>query len=89
MRMVPIGSNIRMHGHQGVTLFERIKRIKRCGLIGGSVSLREGFEVSKDHAKPTVSFSPFIDQDESSELLLQHLPGCCHVPCNDDNSLNL
>jgi hypothetical protein len=24
--------------------FERIRRIKRCGLVGGSVSLGEGFE---------------------------------------------
>ena len=36
-----------MLGHQGVELFERIPRIKGCGLVGGNVSLGVGFEVSK------------------------------------------
>jgi hypothetical protein len=33
-----------MFSHQEVALFERIRRY---GLVGGSVSLRVGFEVSK------------------------------------------
>jgi hypothetical protein len=30
-----------------VTPFERIRRNRRCGLIGGSVSLKVGFKVSE------------------------------------------
>ena len=36
-----------MLSHQGVTLFERIRR---CGLVGGSVSLGVGSESLKPHA---------------------------------------
>jgi hypothetical protein len=35
-----------MLSHQGVELFDRIRRIRRCGLVGGNMSLRVGFEVS-------------------------------------------
>lgn len=41
MRMAPIGSSIRMLGHQGVELFGKIRRV-RCGLVGGSVLLQGG-----------------------------------------------
>lgn len=44
MRMAPTDSKICLLGHQGVALFENIRM---CGLIGGSVSLEVGFEVSK------------------------------------------
>jgi hypothetical protein len=40
-----------MLGHQGVALFERIRRLRRCGLVEGSLSLGVVFEVSKAHAK--------------------------------------
>jgi hypothetical protein len=33
-----------------VAVFERIRRIKRCGLVGGTMTLGMGFEVSKAHA---------------------------------------
>ena len=42
-------------------LFERIRRIGRCGLVGGSVSLEVGFEVSDALGKAT-SLSWSIDQ---------------------------
>jgi len=42
-----------MLGHQGMELFERIIRIRRCGLVGGSVSLEVDFEVSEAHERPT------------------------------------
>lgn len=55
----------------------------------GSVALLEevccwrvGFHVSKAHAKPRLS--------ACFQLLLQphvFLPGCCHIPCYDDNGL--
>jgi hypothetical protein len=40
-----------------VVLFEGIRKIKRYVLVGGSVSLGVGFEVSKAHAKPRMSLS--------------------------------
>jgi hypothetical protein len=43
-----------MLSDQRVALLERIKRIKRCGLADGTVSLGMGFEVSKAHAKPRI-----------------------------------
>lgn len=52
-----------MLSHQDVALFEQIKRIGRCGLVGGgNVSLGVGFEASKAHAKSRVSlFLLFAD----------------------------
>lgn len=50
--MTPIGSYIRMLSHLGIELFERLRRIRRCGLLGGSVSLEFGFKHSKPHARP-------------------------------------
>jgi hypothetical protein len=44
-----------MLSYQRVTLFERIRRIRRCDLVGRSVSLGVGFEVSKALTKPRVS----------------------------------
>jgi hypothetical protein len=44
-----------------VALFERIRRIRRCGLVGGSVSLRVGFEVSEAQAKPKETLP--VEQD--------------------------
>jgi hypothetical protein len=46
-----------MAGHQEVELFERIRRIRRCGLAGGSVSLGVGFEISKAQVRPSLSLS--------------------------------
>lgn len=43
-----------MLSHQGVELFERIRRISRCG---ENVSMQVGFEVSKAQAKLRVSLS--------------------------------
>jgi hypothetical protein len=40
--------------HQGVELFARIKRIRRHGLAGGSVSYGVGFNVLKAQARSTV-----------------------------------
>lgn len=35
--MAPIGSDIRMLSHQEVEFFERVRRVRRCTLVGGSV----------------------------------------------------
>ena len=39
-----------MFSHQGVELFERIRRIRKYGLIGGNVVSGSGFEVLKAQA---------------------------------------
>ena len=75
-----------MLSHQGVALFEKSKRIRRYGLVGGSVSLGVGVEVSKAHAKLRISAS---GSEWSSQLLLQCMPARCHALCCDDNGLNL
>ena len=51
--MSPVGSYIWMLSHQGVELFDG--RIGRYGLVGGSVSLVVGCEISKAHARPRLS----------------------------------
>jgi hypothetical protein len=53
--MFTIRSYIWMFSYLEVELFERIRKIRRHGLVG-SVSL-VGFEVSKAHAKPTLFLS--------------------------------
>ena len=45
-----------------MALFARIRRIKRGGLVGGSVSLGMDFEISKAHTKTRVSLSLPTDQ---------------------------
>lgn len=45
--------------HQRVALFGKIRRIRRCGLVGGCVSLGVGYEVSKAYARPRVSPSAY------------------------------
>jgi hypothetical protein len=50
--------------NQGVELFERIRRIRRYSLVGGSVSLQVGFKVSKAHARPILCLLAIhINQD--------------------------
>lgn len=46
IRMAPIGSHILMLSYQSVEVFERIRKVRRRGPAGGSVSLRVGLEVS-------------------------------------------
>jgi hypothetical protein len=53
-----------MLSHQGVALFERIRRIRRCGFVGEGV--RGSFGVSKAHASLRLS----TDQDTVLKLLL-------------------
>lgn len=37
-----------------ITEWHYLKRIMRCGLVGGSMSIGVGSKVSKVHAKPSV-----------------------------------
>ena len=59
-----------MLGHQGVTLFERIRK---CGLVGGSVSVRWVlFLVSEVQAKSRATSCCLQIQMYNSQLLLQY-----------------
>lgn len=77
----------------GSELFARIRKIKRCGLAGGILSLGVGFEVSKAHAsRPSVYLClsvyllpPTCGSGCSSQaLLLQHQACLSHAPCHED-----
>ena len=80
------GSYFLMLGHQEVELFERITRIRVCGLVGGFVSLEVGFEVSKDLGPVFLPYPPLADQDYSSQLLFPHhgYHPCYHVSHHDE-----
>jgi hypothetical protein len=43
-----------MLSQQETNLFERIRRIRRRGLVGKSISLGINFEISKAHARPSL-----------------------------------
>lgn len=45
-----------------MTLFEKIRRIRKFALVGGSVFTRDELEASKAHIKPGVSLSA-LNQD--------------------------
>lgn len=49
-----------MLSHQGVEVFERIRRIRKCVLVGVGVSLGVDFEVLKAHARPSLSLSQSV-----------------------------
>lgn len=59
--------------HQGVQLFGKIRKIK-CGLVGRRVSLEVGFEVSKAHDRPSVSFCLSIRMFSSTTRSVCMLP---------------
>ena len=88
IKMTPIGLCIGVLGHQGVALFERIRRYS---LIGGSMPLGMGFEVSKSPFQAQ-SFSLLLPVDLDVEFLATSLapclPGCYHSSLRD-NGLNL
>ena len=83
MRTAPIGSCICIWYCSPVgELLERIRRIRRGGLVGGSVSLRVGFEVSEVHARSSGSPSAACGSGCKvlSYCLAPFLPGHCHAP---------
>ena len=65
-------------------LSEKIRRLRMCGTVGGSMSLGLGFEVTKTYARPR------MDQDVALRyLLFQSLPACCHAPYYAKKELSL
>ena len=62
-----------MFSHQGGTLFERIKSIRSCDLVGESTSLRVGFEVS------CVAQSLKASQPKDQDTALSYCSGSTHV----------
>jgi hypothetical protein len=55
--------------HDRVALFKRIRRIEKYGLVGRSVSLELGFEVSRAPANPRVSLSLLMDHNEALDTV--------------------
>lgn len=56
----------------GSWLVECLGKIRKCGFLGGVVSLSADSEVSKAHTKPSLSLCfLLVNQDVSCRLLLQ------------------
>lgn len=71
-----------MLNHQEIALFERIRR---CGLVGASVPMGEGFDISRAQASQAQWLSLLVPADldvEPSSIL-------CACSPHDDNGLNL
>jgi hypothetical protein len=43
--------------HQGMELSESNRKIRRCGLVGGNMSMGVGFQVLKAHTRLSLSLS--------------------------------
>ena len=72
-----------MLGHQGVALPQKAKDVwpcwNKCGLVGGSMPLGLGFEVSKAQARPSGSLF-LLSMDPDAELSAGSLaPACLHA----------
>jgi glycine/D-amino acid oxidase-like deaminating enzyme len=66
-----------------VALLEEVRPCwRRCGLVGGGVSLGWTLRFPKSHARPIYPFPllPVIGSDVGSQLLLQRHP--CLPPCS-------
>lgn len=87
IRIVSIDSYIWMCSHQGVEMFEKIRRIRRCGLVGRRAW---GLEFPKPHQAQASLFACLtVGQDVcSSQLFVQH-HAYCHVTHHNENELNL
>jgi hypothetical protein len=64
----------------------------KCDLVGRSMSLEAGFEVSDAQAMPSVTL--FLlpanpDVELSATCVAPCLPVCYHASCHDNNGLNL
>lgn len=70
-------------------LINCLKRIKKCGLVGGSLSLGVGFKVSKAHSRPSSSlFLYLLPMDQDVKLSAVAPEPWLSVFCHDDNGLS-
>ena len=76
-----------MFSHQGVELFEKIRRIGRCSLVGGNMSLGVDFEVFKAHTRPRVFLSLPVDQNVALSYCSSARSSA--MPHQDRNGLSL
>ena len=81
-----------MFGYLVIRQWLSLTGIKRCGLVGGSMSLEADLDVSNAQARP--SFSIFLlPMDPNVELSTTSsapwLPVCHDAPCHDEKGLNL
>ena len=63
-------------------VFEIFRRIRGCSVVGRSMSLGVGFEVSKAHVSPMLSFSLFSDQDVALSYVSSTIFTCCCTFCH-------
>lgn len=68
-------------------MFQKGRLVRRRGIVGGAVSVRVGFEVSKAMAGPGLLLSA-CGSDWSSQLMLK-CRACCRGPRNNDNKLTI
>ena len=62
--------------------------IRRCGLVGGSVTVEEGFEVIYTQAMPSVIDSLLmLPVDQDVEISALSPAPCLPAHCQDDNGL--
>jgi hypothetical protein len=70
-----------------------LKRIKKCGLVGGDVPQETGFEISKSYPKPfLVNILLPLEcrwRRKFSATISSSMPACCHVPSYDHGTLEL
>ena len=75
------GSYICMLSNQEIELFERIRRIRRCGLVAGNISLGLGSKVSKAHARPRLVFpslvSFFFSLPVNQDIVVSYCSSAC------------
>lgn len=80
-------------GSQGLVLLGVVAWLHRYGLVGGSVSLWVGFEVSAAQTRPSVPQSLLIAFRSGIEFSVTSpapsMAVCHHACSHDDNKLNL
>lgn len=76
-----------MLSHLRVALFERIRRIGRCDLVGEKKTCHWGWTLRPQKPMPSLEFLSL--SLAMGQLLLQQLPACCHPSHHDENGLNL
>lgn len=86
-KMVPIGHCVWMINHQGVELFEKIRRSRRCGLDRESMPIGCVLTFQNPMPEP-ISLSAY-GWGYSSQILLQCLSVCQQAPNLDDDGLSL